>query len=50
MFTASTNCGPLAGSRWSATTKMRGKMVHKLLDRVEEQAELVGLRTPPRMI
>ena len=39
--------------RWSATTAMRGKMVHKFLDRADEQskeAELVRLRTPPRKI
>jgi len=37
----------------SATMTMRGKMVHKFLDRADEQskeAELVLLRTPPRII
>jgi hypothetical protein len=47
-------CGPLAGPRWSATTTtIRGKMVHKFLDRADEQskeAELVWLRTSPRTI
>jgi hypothetical protein len=39
--------------RWSTTTAMRVKMVHKFPDRADEQskeAELVRLRTPPRKI
>jgi hypothetical protein len=47
IFTALTNCGPLARPRWSATITMRGKMVHKFLDRADEQskeAELTRLR------
>ena len=39
--------------RWSTTTAMMEKMVHKFPDRADEQskeAELVRLRTPPRKI
>ena len=39
--------------RWSTTTAMMEKMVHKFPDRADEQskeAELVRLRTPPRNI
>ena len=37
MFTASTNCGPLAKPRWSATTTMRGR------SRAGDQAHMLRL-------